>query len=177
MRKVHHLLTIALIAIAATSMAQPGQSQQDADMPPMGMNCERMDGMLGLTEEQSTKIETLKLAHQKALLPLRNELNEKRARLRTLSTVDKPDTKAIDQLIDEMGVLEVKLQKERVHHQLAVRNELTEEQRLKFDTMGRGMAFDGNGPQRRENKQFGPCMQDGNGPQQGQGQQKRKGKM
>ncbi|UII23104.1 Spy/CpxP family protein refolding chaperone [Fulvivirga ligni] len=87
-----------------------------------------------LTEEQKTKMKDLRMAFQKETMPMKNDLNEKRAKLRTLTTVDSPDMKKVNKLIEDMGEVEVKLHKAKVAHQQEVRKQLTEEQRIAFDS-------------------------------------------
>lgn len=95
---------------------------------------ERMVTYLELTEEQQTKMEAQRLAVQKTMLPLKNELNEKKARMRTLSSTENADMKAINSLIDDMGTIKTKMAKIRAEHHQEVRKMLTEEQRIKFDS-------------------------------------------
>ncbi len=97
---------------------------------------ERLKDVLNLTDEQSQKLESLKLEHQKKNLPLQNELNEKEARMQTLETAENVDMKAINSLIDDMGVVKTKIAKERAAHHQEIRKILTPEQRIQFDLMG-----------------------------------------
>ncbi|HCC30910.1 MAG TPA: hypothetical protein DEQ03_12820, partial [Marinilabiliales bacterium] len=90
--------------------------------------------LLNLTDEQFQQIEAQRLAHQKKILPLENELNEKEAKMRTLETADNADLKAINSLIDEMGMVKTKIAKERAAHHQEIRKILTPEQRIRFDT-------------------------------------------
>jgi Spy/CpxP family protein refolding chaperone len=94
---------------------------------------DRMEAYLELSDEQKTSIEALKLTHQKKMLPLKNELNEKKARMKTLQTAETPDMKAINSLIDEMGAIKTKIAKEKATQHQDIRKLLTEEQRIKFD--------------------------------------------
>src|SRR4030067_207904 len=52
-------------------------------------SCEKACGIPNLTSEQTAKIETLKIEHQKALLPLQTDLKSKRLQLR-LRRVKRP---------------------------------------------------------------------------------------
>lgn len=93
--------------------------------------------MLDLTDEQEEKIDDLRTEHMKTMLPLRNELNEKRARLHTLRTAEKYNASETEKVLEEMSNIKLKMAKERENHKQEVRSLLTEEQRLKFD-MHRG---------------------------------------
>jgi len=106
--------------------------------------------LLNLTEEQDAKITELRLQHLKEVTPLRNELNEKRARLRTLQSADKQDLNAINKTIDEMGALRTSIQKKGAAHRAEVASLLTDEQRVAFNAhksnrMNRGKGTMGGG--------------------------------
>lgn len=105
---------------------------------------ERICSYLDLSDDQKEKVDALRLNHQKEMLPLRNELNEKKAQLKTLETVEKADMSAINKLIDDMGMLKTKIAKLHASHRQDVRSVLTEEQRLMFDTR-QGRKGRGNG--------------------------------
>lgn len=89
--------------------------------------------MLNLTAEQKTQIEKLKTAHMKEMIGLKNQLKEKKAHLRTVTTVDKVDMVEVNKTIDEIGVIKTEMMKKKEAHKQEVRKLLTEEQRLKFD--------------------------------------------
>ena len=100
---------------------------------------DRLSAIPDLTEEQREKIKDLGAGMQKESLPLKNELREKRARLKTLSTAENANMNDINRVIDEIGDLQTKMMKIRAAHHQDVRAELNEEQRLFFDThMGQG---------------------------------------
>lgn len=135
-------------------------------------NCGKgmMKNIPDLTEEQTAKIEALKTPHMKEMLPLKNQMAEKKAQLTTLTTAEKADMDAINKKIDEIGALKTQMMKKREAHKQEIRKILTEEQRLMFDMhqgnckgkgqMGEGKGMrKGNGPHGR-----GMGMHDGNGP-------------
>lgn len=95
--------------------------------------CARLDAALDLSDEQESKVNNIFLDFQKDITPFRNEIMEKRVRLHTLMTTDNPDRNEINQLTDRIGVLQASIQKARVDMHLKIRNELTEEQKVKFD--------------------------------------------
>jgi len=86
-----------------------------------------------LTPEQQKEIESIKIKFQKESLQISNEIREKRAQLRTLEQVDKPNLKAINAKIDEMTNLQNKKLKLIAEHKSKVRSLLTDEQRVQFD--------------------------------------------
>jgi len=91
---------------------------------------------LDLTEKQKEKFKDLDLKHDKALLPLKSDLKILDAELSKLLIADKPDKTAIDQKIDEIGVVKVKIEKVKVKDKLARRALLTDKQRVHFDKCG-----------------------------------------
>ncbi|UII29342.1 Spy/CpxP family protein refolding chaperone [Fulvivirga maritima] len=102
------------------------------------------DMIPNLTDEQKDKMKEMRLSFYKETLPLKNELNEKKAQLRTLTTVESPDMKKVNKLIENMGDIEVELKKARVAHHQEVRSQLTEEQRIFFDSRPMGVGFKGH---------------------------------
>lgn len=90
-------------------------------------------GVLNLTDEQQSALKKLQVVHQKEMLPLRNELGEKKAKMRTLQTAENADLKAINALIDEMSLIKTRMAKAKAAKHQAIRKLLTDEQRLQFD--------------------------------------------
>jgi Spy/CpxP family protein refolding chaperone len=110
-----------------------GQMMNRADR--QGQNQQRMMTQLNLTDEQRDKVEEIHLNGQKGMLPLRNNIQEKNAQLRTLRTSADYDEAAVNALIEEIGELRTAMMAMRTGHQQQIREILTEEQRIKFDTM------------------------------------------
>lgn len=136
--KTRVLTTIALLFALAFSSgnlyAQRGMGQGRPDGPDgpgfkQGMECRIPD----LTPEQETKIKDLRTAHLKEVTPLRNEMQEKRARLNTLKSADKQDLTAINKVIDEITALKANLMKKQAAHHAEVSALLTDEQRVHFN--------------------------------------------
>lgn len=71
---------------------------------------------------------------QESLL-LENQLREKRARLRTLSSGDTYDVAALNKVADEIGDLQASIHKIHIAKKGEIRALLNEEQKIKFDTM------------------------------------------
>jgi Spy/CpxP family protein refolding chaperone len=69
-------------------------------------------------------------------------MNELSARKRTLNTTDKADLKEINSVIDQMTGVHNKMMKASAKHRQEVRNLLTDEQKVYFDSMsGRGRGY------------------------------------
>jgi len=93
-------------------------------------------GISNLSEEQKTKIDGIRLSEQKQLLQFRNQLGEKRAKLKSLEAVEKADMKGINKVIDEIAELQGDIMKVRAEGKQKIRALLNEEQRIEFDTKG-----------------------------------------
>ncbi len=111
-----------------------------------------------LTSDQQTKIDQLKTAHLKEMQALRNEAGEKRARLQTLRSADKADMVAINKTIDEQSVIQTNMSKKREQHFQDVRNVLTADQKVYFDSKGHGNGYGcGNGNGKGRGRGNGNC--------------------
>ncbi len=96
---------------------------------------QRCREFLDLTDEQKEKMKAIKLETAQKLLPIKNEIKEKRARLHTLSTAEKANMKDINKVIDNITKLVGKQMKVNAACRQQMRSLLTDEQRIKFDTM------------------------------------------
>lgn len=138
--------------------------QMDFDGPgrgPQGGPQGGFDRIPDLTDAQKESIKKIRLAAQKDMLPLRNQINEKMAHLQTLNTAEKADMKAIDKTIDEVYALKADMAKTQAKSRQEVRKLLTEEQRLVFDSHMPGDRFGGDMHRGGKGGQGGP--QDGRG--------------
>ncbi|MCD6111940.1 MAG: Spy/CpxP family protein refolding chaperone [Bacteroidales bacterium] len=134
-KKLSLLILIALLSLNINSYAQKRGMNNRSDRGRMYKNeLQYNQKALNLTDEQAAKIKDIKLAYQKETLPLKNLLNEKRAHLKTLMTAEKADMKAINKIIDEMSTIRTKMMKKRVENRQKIRNLLTDEQKIIFDT-------------------------------------------
>lgn len=155
MKRINFITAIALMAglMITTSdvLAQRGQGRGMMNNPDgrgRMYNAERPfrsgECILDLTPEQDTKISELRTKHLKEVTPLRNELGEKRARLRTLQSADKPDLKEINKTIDEMAAIRANIQKKGAAHRAEVSSLLTDEQRVLFNARKGNRMGNGN---------------------------------
>jgi len=137
LRSKQIVLPIAALLLVAGSVfaQQPGMHEQGPGRE--GMHGCRMSKhkrmMPDLTEEQQEKIKALRVKHMEALKPLRNELGEKKARLRTLTTSDKVNMSEINKVIEDIGRMKTEMMKLKEQHRQEVRRLLTDEQRVMFD--------------------------------------------
>jgi len=132
MKKVA-VLTMFVLLIAGTSVfAQNGRNYSKQGN---GLNrnnvCQRIPD---LTEDQQVKINDLRVDHLREMNALRNQTNELRARKQTLMASDNADIKEINAVIDQMSNLQNKRMKLSAKHQQEIRDELTDEQKVYFDS-------------------------------------------
>ncbi|MFY0608490.1 MAG: periplasmic heavy metal sensor [Cyclobacteriaceae bacterium] len=150
---------VIILAMSTIAMAQPpggGQRQemrapQDQRMAPKAEG-ERMMRMLDLSDEQKEQMKAIKTDAQMEILPLKNSLAEKEARLVTLQTASNVDMKAIEKQIEEIGQVKVTMAKIKARSHQKVRALLTDDQRIKLDMKlsegkkkGKGPAKQGKG--------------------------------
>ena len=122
--------TVPLLAIAILATAS-GFAQEAK--PQYGF---RQFHALDLSEEQQAQLEAITTETMKEHLPIRSKLQTLKAELDELLIADNPNQGAINRKIDEMSGLRTEMQKARIDTRLRIRALLTEEQRVKFDTMG-----------------------------------------
>jgi Spy/CpxP family protein refolding chaperone len=135
--KTKVLMIVVLMGFTTLLMAQPQENEEKKSTRgpehEMRMNEERGAQGLNLTDAQKDAFKQSRLALQKQLQPLRNELGEAEAHQKTLTTAEKPDLAAINKNIEKIGALKMEMAKLQVKHRLELRAQLTDEQRLKFD--------------------------------------------
>ncbi|MEO1097842.1 MAG: periplasmic heavy metal sensor [Bacteroidota bacterium] len=135
-------LSLFMIALVGSSFAQKrGEPGREITERRMQMHGDTMERIPDLTDEQRTKLKAFRTETQKQVLPLENQIGEKEARLKSLTTAEKADMKSIDNLIEEIGDLKVEIAKLKAATHQKVRAELTEDQRLFLDShidKGRG---------------------------------------
>ena len=117
----------------ATLMAQKSDSTRSHRHGHHGDRMASMHGIPNLTDDQKKKIKELRVPLSKEVLPLTNQLAEKKAHLKTLQTAEKADLSAINSTIDDIGQLQSQIMKKHAAHTQAVRKLLTDEQRIAFD--------------------------------------------
>lgn len=144
MKRISYLVLFlaALVMSAGTVSGQERQQRRQHKHDGESRSEMRFKG-LDLSDEQKEEINDLRIGHMKEVQAIRNELGEKRARLRTLTTGDNQDLNSINALIDEMGELRTEMQKMNVKHRLDVREVLTDEQKVIFDSHSPGFGKKG----------------------------------
>ncbi len=87
-----------------------------------------------LTEEQKEQMHSFRVSFEKEALPLKNQVGEKEARLRTLTTAEKYDERAVNKVIEEIGDLKTAVMKLEIAQKQKVKSILTEEQIVAFNS-------------------------------------------
>jgi Spy/CpxP family protein refolding chaperone len=105
---------------------------------------------LNLTDEQKAKIESLQIAYQKELRPIREKMFDKSVALRRLWLQATPDKDKITAAQKEVSLLRDEMQGKMTTMRLEIRNVLTPEQQEKLVNTGwgRGMGFGPRGGMR-----------------------------
>jgi Spy/CpxP family protein refolding chaperone len=190
------LVALTIAAVVGFALAQPGPAgavpvPATKAQAPMACGMQGMQGMMpgpampDMTPEQMEKMDVLRTALTKEMLPLRTDLQVKEIELEALWRADEPDAKKIIAKVKEIGDIREKMEIVRINHQFDMRKLMTPEQRkaMKGMGMGRGMMGKGMGRGMRGmmRGQMGGCpmgggdcgMQGGNqcgGPQGPMGQ-------
>lgn len=117
---------VFVMLISTAAFAQPGNRG--------GCNKGNGPDIPGLTEEQKQEMKNLRIEHQKEMLPLRNQLGELHAKLRTLSTGDDVNMKEVNKQLEAISSVKLQMAKKRAAHRQGIRKILNEEQRVFFDS-------------------------------------------
>jgi Spy/CpxP family protein refolding chaperone len=133
-RSIKVAMTITLMfMVISTANAQQGQRNGHGQGQGSGRGYGQHQS-LNLTADQQTQFKSMRLKMQQDMLPIRNKIGENRAKLRTLTTVENADLKAINKVIDSNSQLTASMAKLQATNHQAVRSLLTEEQRIIYDT-------------------------------------------
>jgi len=137
--KKMNLLFVVLTFLGSSLLAQTTTKTDDKTTgTPICCNGKMWQDIPDLTSEQSKKIEDLQIAHLKEVNQAKNQVAEKRAHLRTLQSAEKVDNAAINKTIDEITALQNDIMKKNEAHRQAVRNLLTDKQKVVFDAKNCG---------------------------------------
>jgi Spy/CpxP family protein refolding chaperone len=113
-----------------------------------GMAGQEMPWLKDLTQEQKDQLKALRLQEMKAMTQYKNQLDEYKAKLKTLTTSDNVNLKDVDKVIDHMGKIKLEMAKNKLSNRMAVRNLLSDDQKVLFDMhamKGKGKGGRGKG--------------------------------
>jgi Spy/CpxP family protein refolding chaperone len=147
--------TLAVLALVfGVALAQPSPGGPGAPggpgMPPtpmMGMADK--PGIPDMTPEQMGKIDAMRVAHMKTVMPIQTDIQVAEIELDALWRADEPDAKKIIAKVKEIGDLRQKLEVARVTHHLDMLKLMTPDQRKAMKKMGMGPGMKGKGMGRR----------------------------
>jgi len=138
--KTNVLWAIAIAAVTSlTVSAQPqGMQPYSGKSPNEVRQVMRPEGFTmppegKLSDQQREELKKIRTEQLKERTKTRNLLNEKRAKLETLQTADKPDMKEINKVIDEIAAIQAQQMKAQAAARQKIRSLLTEEQRAYYD--------------------------------------------
>jgi Spy/CpxP family protein refolding chaperone len=126
------LATVGLLSILVIGTAWSQKSQNQRPANKAGMQCIQGD-YLKLSDEQKDQMKSLRLEFMKEMTPIKNELEVKKATLKSVSVGDNVDAKKANNLIEEIGDLKTEMAKKQFAQRQKVRNILNDEQKILFD--------------------------------------------
>jgi len=177
------LLTLFLATALMAQEEQAKAKQPNPQMQGMGMMMHRQQGQPGapmglgaLTQEQQKKMQDLRLAHQKEMLPLHTQLQKLQSDLKLEITADKVNESKVKSMQGEISKLTSELAGKQFTHMRATRDILTAEQKKKFDERILSGGMMGQGP-RGPRAMMGPGKGKGQRGMMGPGGMKGRGGM
>jgi len=176
-----HGTLAALMIVVVTgglALAQPGPGMT-APAPnakaqaPMACGMQGMQGMMpgpampDMTPEQLEKMDAMRVAHMKTVMPIQTDIQVAEIELDALWRADKLDAKKIVAKVNEIGGLRQKLELAMVNHRIDMYNLMTPDQQKAMRKMhiGRGIMGKGMGRGMRGmmRGQMGGCPMGGEG--------------
>jgi Spy/CpxP family protein refolding chaperone len=157
MKKI--MMILLAIAIPATGLfAQQGKANgiRNGEGPGQGKYCQNN---LNLSEEQQEQLQNIRMEHLKVVQPNHDQLAILRAELK--AAISSGDKAAADKIIDQQSAISKELKKEFVDHQLAVREVLTDDQRVLMDSRKATPGKSGVKNSNRPGRGYGPCQRPG----------------
>jgi len=127
--KLFFTLGMALMLFSATTIF--GQRGRNVERPRPEPRQECV--VENLTPEQEARIQQLRATQLERSLKHRAQMDELRARKRSLMLEKSPDMNAVNAVVDQMTALRGDMMKEAIKHRQDVRSQLTDEQRVQFD--------------------------------------------
>ena len=138
--KTNVLMAIAIAAVTSLTVNAQSQKMQpySGKSPKEVRQVMRSEGFTmpeggGLNDQQREELKKIRTEQLKERTRTRNLLNEKRAKLETLQTADKPNMKEINKVIDEIAAIQAQQMKAQADSRQKIRSLLTEEQRALYD--------------------------------------------
>jgi len=142
-KKLFMMVVIAVMVMAVTVFAQVPKKQMRGKTPRMNK--------LDLTDEQQSKMQDLRLALQKEILPLISKVRIVNDEIKQEMVAEKFNQSKVKKLIEQKEKIRTEIQVKRTLHQRSIRDMLTPEQQKQFDlrALSRGMEMKHRGMDRR----------------------------
>lgn len=141
------VLSTLFSLLVMVAMAQPQGHGKTNGKGMKGNHHEMMMKSLNLSTDQQTQINIIHKKTKRSSLDTKNQLGEKEARMKTLTSSDNADTKAITKLAGEISALKAQMYLAHVLAKVEIRSLLNEDQKLQFDSMKHGKSGKGmSGP-------------------------------
>ena len=142
-----------MATLMVTSLNAQSYRQGSRGSVGYGHGSERVSAHLSLdlTTEQQEAMKSLRIDNYKTIKPLRNKMQELKARERTLISEESVDMKSVNKVIDEQTDLMNKMRKIQVTHKVGVKKILTDEQEMKLEQRTRYSRNKGQGANRGYN--------------------------
>jgi Spy/CpxP family protein refolding chaperone len=131
-----------LVLVGGLSFAQTAPAAAAKTQAPTSPGMRGMKGMMSgsaipdMTPEQMEKMDVLRTALVKEMLPLRTDLRVKEIELDALWRADEPDAKKIIAKVKQIGDIREKMEITRINHRFEMRKLMTPEQRKAMKKMG-----------------------------------------
>lgn len=124
------LVSVSFVGTAQRMQGHPAQGERNGSPQLEEIWVELGPKIPNLTEEQGAQLKELHLTMEKASLPIHNQIAEKEARLKTITTADEINLKDAGRVIQEISDLRTKLMNLRVENIVKMKEVLTDEQEL-----------------------------------------------
>jgi Spy/CpxP family protein refolding chaperone len=124
-------IAVAIVLAAGFAVAQPAAQPAPMKMPVAGMSGGMMSGMQmpAMTSDQLDKMDAQRIAHLRAVGPIRTDIAVKQFELAALWRAENLDAKKIMAKVNEISALKGKLDAAMADHMIAMSSILTLEQR------------------------------------------------
>jgi Spy/CpxP family protein refolding chaperone len=127
------MLALFVAGIISNNAFAQGEHFGKGNMPGMHKCDKAMAFIKDLTADQQKQIDALKLNLVKESISIKNQIEEKKAHVKTISTGDNVDMAAVNKALDELFALKAEIAKKHEAFQQDVRKILTAEQKVMFD--------------------------------------------
>ncbi len=121
-------LVVALVLVFGLILTSQALAARKGHRPGRGLGLLMFSEKLGLSDEQKSKIESIKLKAEKGTISKKAELETANLDLRELLKADKPDRAAIRKKVNEISKLRADLNMIRIDSMLDSKAVLTSEQ-------------------------------------------------